>query len=100
MSRYINAKHFDERVRLAVGLEGENMTDDFKDGIQATLMLLRTEPTADVVEAVRGEWISLHNGYYKCSNCGMSWQLVGSPECNGMYYCMNCGAKMKMEVEE
>lgn len=53
MSRYIDAEHFDERVRLAGGMSEGELTDDFKDGVQATLMLLETEPTADVVEVVR-----------------------------------------------
>lgn len=56
-------------------------------------------PSADVVEVKHGEWISLHNGYYKCSCCGMSWKLTGTPEINGMYYCLNCGAKMQLDEE-
>lgn len=55
---------------------------------------------ADMVEVKHGEWISLHNGRYKCSCCGMDWKLIGSPEANGMYYCLNCGAKMEMEDEQ
>lgn len=57
-------------------------------------------PTADVVEVKHGEWISLHNGYYKCSCCGTYWKLVGTPELNGMYYCLNCGAKMQLDEED
>lgn len=51
-------------------------------------------PTADVKPVVRGEWIPLDDGRYKCSHCGMKWKLIGTPECNGMYYCLNCGAEM------
>ncbi len=57
-------------------------------------------PSADVVEVKHGEWISLHNGYYKCSCCGSYWKLVGTPELNGMYYCLNCGAKMQLDEED
>ena len=55
MSRYINANAFDERVRIAVGFAEEELTDDFKDGVSCTLELLKTQPTADVVEVVRCE---------------------------------------------
>ena len=96
MSRYIDAKHFDERVRLAVGLEGANMTDDFIDGIQSTLMLLRTEPTADVREVVHGEWIAIRND----GECDL-WECNVCHErscCNGNY-CSNCGADMRGGTE-
>ena len=93
MTRHINAEHFDERVRLAVGLEGENMTDDFKDGIQATLMLLRTEPTADVQPVVRGEWIE-DGAVTKCSICGNSSDYCGTEN-----FCSYCGADMRGGTE-
>lgn len=68
-----------------------------QDGIED---IFATFPTADVVEVKHGEWISLHNGYYKCSCCGTYWKLVGTPELNGMYYCLNCGAKMQLDEED
>lgn len=53
MSRYIEADAFDKRVRISVGLVEEELTDDFKDGVRCTLEMLKTQPTADVVEVVR-----------------------------------------------
>lgn len=35
---------FDERVREAVGLADEDFSDDFKDGVSATLDLLKRHP--------------------------------------------------------
>lgn len=53
MSRYIDADAFDERIRISVGLVEEELTDDYKDGVRCTLEMLKTQPTADVVEVVR-----------------------------------------------
>ena len=53
MSRYIDADAFDERVRISVGLVEEELTEDYKDGVRCTLELLKTQPTADVVEVIR-----------------------------------------------
>ena len=43
--RLIDADAFDERVRIAGGLADEELSDDFKDGIQTTLLLLKTQAT-------------------------------------------------------
>ena len=50
MARYVNADAFDERVRISVGLVEEELTEDYKDGVRCTLELLKTQPTADVVD--------------------------------------------------
>lgn len=43
----ISRQHFDSRVRSAVGMVEEDLTDDFKDGINAVLDLLKTEPSIE-----------------------------------------------------
>ena len=43
--RLIDADAFDERVRIAGGMADEELTDDFKDGIQVTLLMLKTQTT-------------------------------------------------------
>lgn len=43
--RLIDADAFDERVRADVGMCEYDLTEDFKDGIQTTLALLKTQPT-------------------------------------------------------
>ena len=47
--RLIDADAFDERVRIAGGMVDEELTDDFKDGIQTTLFMLKTQRT--IIEA-------------------------------------------------
>ncbi len=59
-------------------------------------------PTADTEPTKHGRWIEWDNydGTYKCSVCGMDWDIIeGTPQNNGMYYCPNCGARMD-EVRE
>ncbi len=43
--RLIDADAFDERVRVAGGMCEEELTDDFKDGIQTSLYMLGNQPT-------------------------------------------------------
>ena len=38
--RAIDADAFDERVRAAGGMSEEELTEDFKDGVQAVLYML------------------------------------------------------------
>lgn len=91
MKRYIEEKDVIEGIRnnLVAGDYIYWQGDDVEDEVA-------NFPSADVAEIKHGEWISLHNGYYKCSCCGSYWKLVGTPELNGMYYCLNCGAKMQL----
>ena len=96
MSRNIDAEHFEERIRNAVGMVEYDLSEDFKDGILATLEMLKTEPTADVRENIEGEWKSSRPdapmfGFYYCSLCG---RKRTSPQDK---FCPNCGARM---VEE
>lgn len=86
MSRYIKADALIEKFKAEHDWSGVYIVEDM--------------PSADVVEVKYGEWISLHNGYYKCSCCGSYWKLIGTPELNGMYYCLNCGAKMQLDEED
>lgn len=54
--------------------------------------LVKSAPTADVVEVVHGEWLTVEyndgSAFKECSNCGARKQQ--------RYYnfCSNCGAKM------
>ena len=47
--RLIDVDAFDSRVREAGGMVEEELTADFKDGVQATLWILKQVPT--VIEA-------------------------------------------------
>lgn len=43
--RLVDADAFDERVRAAGGMSEEELTEDFKDGVQAVLYMLSNQPT-------------------------------------------------------
>lgn len=63
------------------------------------LLLIDTEPTADVRENVKGEWLNTRPdapmfGFYYCSICG---RKRTSPQ---DHYCPNCGADMRGEVND
>ena len=58
-------------------------------------LLIDTEPTADVRENVRGEWLHISDGYcdvLKCSQCGKTTDSQSN-------FCPNCGCLMKGEDE-
>lgn len=44
----------------------------------------------EVIEPKRGEWISLHNGKWKCSECEIEVLIYAKGN-----FCPNCGARMK-----
>ena len=51
--RLIDADAFDERVRVAGGMSEEELTEDFKDGVQAVLYMLSKHLT--IIEAEGSE---------------------------------------------
>ena len=48
--RLIDADAFDERIRIAGGFADEELSDDFKDGVQTTLLMLKTQGTIITAE--------------------------------------------------
>ena len=51
--RLIDADEFDERIRQAGGMCEEELTEDFKDGVQTVLAMLKTQTT--IIPAEEGE---------------------------------------------
>ena len=51
--RLIDADEFDERIRQAGGMCEEELTKDFKDGVQTVLAMLKTQTT--IIPAEEGE---------------------------------------------
>lgn len=47
------------------------------------------------VELKQGEWISLHNGKWKCSECGIEVLIYAKGN-----FCPNCGCRMKGADDE
>ena len=54
--------------------------------VETVIQNLKDIPSADK----QGEWISLHNGKWKCSECGIEVLFYAKGN-----FCPNCGAKMK-----
>ena len=51
--RLIDADEFDERIRQAGGMCEEELTEDFKDGVQTVLAMLKTQTI--IIPASEGE---------------------------------------------
>ncbi len=107
MAEHIDKTHYDERVRIAVGMSEGELTDEFKDGVLFTLELLKTEPTADVREVVHAKWIEYgrprcEEQHYQCTNCEdyVNFGQWGEYYKNNFRYCPHCGAKMDLEEVE
>lgn len=74
------------------------------------LAFIDAQPTADVRENVRGEWINTTSGeHYKCSQCGTLAPIWIDESNSYEYYkdisewlsnfCPNCGADMRGEKD-
>lgn len=63
----------------------------------AYTLLVKSEPTVDVMEVKHGHWIEINSdmGIYRCSQCR---ETVGCQ--TGSYFCPNCGAKMDEEEKK
>ena len=81
MSRYIDA---DDLLEIT-----------FKNpiGLTAFQNIIKRQPTADVRENVRGEWIFPYEDkkYKRCSACGKTFYSIPATS----NYCPNCGADMR-----
>lgn len=84
-------------------IDADLLQEDFKadHGGKRSLMI-DTQPTADVRENVRGEWIQDEIaealGVYLCSNCNIPTQIVdGDGNTKLTRFCPNCGADMRRE---
>ncbi len=100
MSRYIDADAFE-----TFGYTRPIGKYDFDDGVEFVLNKIDEQPTADVRENVRGEWIGAgYDGYadgypvfyeWECSACGCTVEDE-EPTWN---FCPNCGADMRKGEE-
>ena len=122
--RAISREHFENRVREAVGMVEEELSDNFKDGIMMTLELLKTEPPVtpakealeeayqaglNELEAYHlgyeegqkdrptGHWIPIYQGDEIINYRCSECELGdtnGSTNLYGWNYCRRCGTKM------
>ena len=99
--RYIDADNLKKSVES--WLELDKYYHPYSKGVNIptseVLDLIETEPTADVRENVKGEWIykndniAIPTGYWECSICGKGKLLY---EQN---FCPNCGADMRSRLQ-
>ena len=62
------------------------------DFINKVTKLMIDAPT---IEPKRGEWVSNHNGYWNCSECGLRVLIYAKGN-----FCPNCGADMRKGVDD
>lgn len=90
MNRYINAGNLLTKIKAYRPYQylGE-------DALSYAIKMVELEPTADVRENVRGEWIDAKYPFSKCSICGCYFDTAN----NEAKFCPNCGCSMKGEDE-
>lgn len=75
----------------------ENGENEYVYDTNSVLDSIDEQPTADVVEVKRGEWVSHHpDGSAICSVCGRKQKDVWDFD-NWQNYCGHCGADMRGE---
>ncbi len=98
MARYIDAEKAVMTALSLTRLYDSDYQRGFYDGMDRTLEIIADEPTADVAEVKRGEWIYEPrtfncNAAFKCSACGhREYEHDRKTK-----YCPNCGALNKGE---
>lgn len=96
MPRYIDADALLKDIcRLCTNFENDMPVCKEKEC--AYTLLVKTAPTADVMEVKHGHWIEMNSdmGIYRCSQCR---ETVGGQ--TGSNFCPNCGAKMVEEEKK
>ena len=84
-------------------VDADKLQEEFKElhGGKRSL-LIDTEPTADVRENIKGEWIRRDSRYvgwisFNCSVCGETLELDRETS-SDFKYCPFCGADMRGEA--
>lgn len=89
MSRYIDAEKlcFEILEKYGISTGGNDVTEIYG--------MIINQPTADVRENVRGEWVFPYEDkkYKRCSACGKTFYSIPATS----NYCPNCGADMRGE---
>lgn len=76
----------------ALNCEKSDWNCDYNVPIDNCIKRLNKVKSAD---RAQGEWKSKHNGYWTCSECGLSFLFYAKGN-----YCPNCGARMKGADDE
>ena len=89
MSRYIDADALKKEVD-----NFPNCYNGWSDTYDKAYIIEAIEE-APTIEPKRGEWINLHNGKWKCSECGIEVLIYAKGN-----FCPNCGADMRGADDE
>lgn len=92
MAKYINIETAENSLRQYAEQKHANGEIELANGILKAVCKLKTLPSADVKEVVRGKWVrSVFAGdFHKCSVCDGVWNRKFD-------FCPSCGAKMEVE---
>lgn len=103
-------KEYIDRAALKQGLAPYE-ENDFSQQMDVILAIVDAQPTADVVEVMRGHWINI--GDYdmaECSECGEVFDVAdqyAEPTkqdfkefCKSYRYCPNCGCRMDLKEDD
>ena len=88
----LHVSHDREEIFKAYAKNPHSMTTDFEGTLIDAINAVEALPSAD---RPQGEWISNHDGYWICSECGLRVLIYAKGN-----YCPNCGAKMKGADDE
>ena len=102
MSRYIDADKLqlylnDYAIQVSPSESDDEKTRKWNEIVYMTIdtcmKAVDEQPTADVRENVRGEWIFPYEDkkYKRCSACGKTFYSIPSTS----NFCPNCGAEMR-----
>lgn len=88
----LHISHDREEIFKAYAKNPHSMTTDFEGTLIDAINAVEALPSAD---RPQGEWKSKHNGYWTCSECGLSFLFYAKGN-----FCPNCGARMKGADDE
>ena len=103
MSRYIDADKLIDNIRPFAEYDSNRRN---KDWIRRIEVVIDNQPTADVRENVKGEWLPMkrfggeagQTPDVMCSVCNAPALWLGTLGCIRSNYCPNCGADMRGEA--
>ena len=77
-----------QKVIAQITFDEEKLREIVKEAVE------RFKEEYEIVDRPQEEWISKHNGYWTCSECGLSFLFYAKGN-----FCPNCGAVMRKEGE-
>ncbi len=105
MDKQIDLNSFIERVNIVIGFADGDLSEDFKNGVEFAVDMMKSHPQADP-KIRKGIW--KETGEYWSEGCGMGESYGCYYACNLCGYimryktpfCSNCGADMRGEQDE